>query len=168
MEVYSTFSDWRRISFHRAWKMELDWAERDLCSSRMGEAWLASACYQGLLAQVTKGRNSGTEIGGGRRSEPSTLRIMNFLRHKLQNFTLFSICMIVDEIWTSGGKEHTAYVCAKTPVSESVYSVDETFEWSLPFCFCSEHGIVRQELHLTDNCGVCQYEITSLTVLPLL
>jgi len=147
MEVYNTFNDWGRISFHRAWKMELDWAERDLYSSRrVGDAWLVSVCcYRGSLAQVTKGRNSGTEIGAGRRSEPCTLRIMNFLRHKLKNCTLFSICIIVDKIWTGGGQECTACVCSKTPVNMSVYSVDETFEWSLPFPFCSEHGIVDKQ-----------------------
>jgi len=44
-----------------------------------------------------------------------------------------------------GRKEHTAYVCAKTPVNMSVYSVDETFDWSLLFPFCSEHRIVDKQ-----------------------
>jgi hypothetical protein len=36
-------------------------------------------------------------------------------------------------------------MCAKTPVNMSVYSVDETFEWSLPFPFCLEHRIVDKQ-----------------------
>jgi len=86
--------------------------------------------------------------------------------------------MLVDKIRRGGGNEYTAYVCAKTPVNKLVYSVDETFEWSLPFLFCSELGIVDKQQEESvgyvtaafnrELWGLCQYVISSLTVWPLL
>ena len=44
--------------------------------------------------------------------------------------------------WGEGA--HCLYI-AKTPVNMSLYSADETFEWSRPFPFCSEHRIVDKQ-----------------------
>jgi len=44
-----------------------------------------------------------------------------------------------------GGRSTLYMYVLKTPVNMSVYSVDETFDWSLPFHICLEHRIVDKQ-----------------------